>query len=184
MLIPFGTLAASGVAVIPAYELIATTILSSSAQSVTLDVSAFTSTYKHLQIRGVARVTANTNIRGQDIRFNGDSGTNYSGHILIGDSAVYSGGGANTSNAGGFYINGAANPSGAFGAGVIDILDAFSTTKFKTVRAFGGQVGYSILALASSSWRSTSPITTIQIYPQASESYSAGSRFSIYGIKG
>jgi hypothetical protein len=167
------------------YELITTSVLTSSQPSVTFsNLGIYASSYKHLQLRGVARVTASTTIRGQDIRFNGDSGSNYSGHLIISDGAVYAGGGANGSNAGAFYINGASNPSGAYGAGVVDILDAFSATKFKTVRYIGGQVGYSIMSLGSSAWRNTDAITSIQIYPQNSESYAAGSRFSLYGIKG
>ena len=166
------------------YDLIETAILASNAANITFDVSNFTTEYKHLQIRGVGRVTSSTNIRALDIRFNGDTGANYSGHIVIGDGAIYSGGSANITNAGGFYITGNGSPSGAFGAGTIDILDAFSTTKFKTVRTLGGQTGYNIMNFSSSAWRNTNPITTIQIYPQASEIFGTDTRFSIYGIKG
>jgi hypothetical protein len=169
----------------PDYELITTALVTSTVSQVTLDVSAFTSEYKHLQIRGVGRVSSGTTIRAFDSRFNGDSGTNYNGHIIIGEGAsVYSGGSGNTSNASGFYVTGGGNSAGAFGGGIIDIFDAFSTTKFKTVRSLGGQLGYNIMSLGSSTWRSTNPITSIQLYPQASESWAAGTRFSIYGIRG
>jgi hypothetical protein len=66
-----------------AYDSIATATFTGSALSVTF--SSIPSTYTHLQIRGLARTpSGNDQI---DLRFNGDSGNNYSMHGLSGDGA-------------------------------------------------------------------------------------------------
>jgi hypothetical protein len=188
MLIPLGVLSAAGGAPAGAgdYELIATEILGSSQSSVVFsNLGDYSSTYKHLQIRAVARVTESTTIRLQIMRYNGDSGANYSQHFMLADgSSVVSTGSANITSGVAFYINGNSNPTGAFGAGVIDILDPFSTTKYTTTRSFGGQTGYSIMNLGSNSWRNTASLTSIEIFTEVSNTYAAGSRFSLYGIKG
>jgi hypothetical protein len=65
-----------------AYELISTTILGSAQSSVVFDVSSYTSTYKHLQIRVVTRTDRGANEDILGIRFNGDTGSNYITHLL------------------------------------------------------------------------------------------------------
>ena len=166
------------------YDLLETEILTSSQSSVSFTGLSSYTDYKHLQLRVVARVTESTSIRQQIMRFNGDSGANYSQHILLGDgSSVASGSGTDRTSGLAFYIDGGASPTGAFGAGVIDILDAYSTTKYKTTRSLGGQTGSPILNLGSNSWRNTAALTSIEIFTESSNTYAAGSRFSLYGIK-
>jgi hypothetical protein len=74
----------------------------------------------------------------------------------------------------------------SFGAGVIDILDPFSTTKNKTLRGLGGITSSEAtnIALRSGSWASTSAVTSITCLPFSADNWVAGSRFSLYGIKG
>ena len=66
-----------------AYELISTTILSTTATSVTF--SSIPSTYKHLQIRYIARATTG-GVANFTMTFNGTS-SGYSYHGLYGDGA-------------------------------------------------------------------------------------------------
>jgi hypothetical protein len=80
-------------------------------------------------------------------------------------------------------------PASVFGAGVVDILDAFSTTKNKTVRAFSGNYTAAnnlgdrqIVHLASGVYLSTTAINSLTLY--AANNLVAGSRFSLYGIRG
>jgi hypothetical protein len=73
----------------------------------------------------------------------------------------------------------------AFAAGIMDILDAFSTTKFKTVRSLSGQVGNdNALSLQSGLYRSTNAATSVTVLNWDGANLAANSRFSIYGIKG
>lgn len=188
MLIPLGILAASGSAPTGDYELISTTIVSgTSTSAITFNVSSFASTYKHLQVRLVGRSgEATTGIYDLLIRFNGDTGSNYSGHNLRGTgSAVQS----NALTSFTYILNestfpGNSNTANIFGSAVIDILDPFSTTKNTTTRSLGGHnSSTSRLYLGSGAYYSTTAVNSITVGPTAG-SILAGSRFSLYGIKG
>jgi hypothetical protein len=189
MLIPLGFLAGSGGGVASDYELIESVILGSSQSSVTFSsLDTYSSTYKHLQIRWTAR----SDRSGQDndvlgIRFNGDSGSNYAFHRLGGDgSSVFSESGTSqTLPAFGYTVAAGTTTSNSFGAGVIDILDPYSTTKNKTVRVLSGLTGgRSWVFLASGLWMNTASATSITVDQLYGPNFIAGSRFSLYGIKG
>jgi hypothetical protein len=179
MLIPFGVFSAGagGGGAAGSYDLISSTILTGSQASVTFDVTGLGSTYKHLQIRAV---TKNTSSDGENgfYRFNSDTGSNYSQHFLAGNgSSVFSEGYANLSTN---YFG--QSFSSNFSPLVIDVLDAFSTSKYKTTRSLSGS-GTSRIYMNSNGWRNTAAITTINLY-MGSGSFATGSRFSIYGIRG
>jgi hypothetical protein len=173
------------------FELISTTTLGSSAANVTFDVSGLGSTYKHLQIRIAARSTASEVLSGMRVRLGAgsiDTGTNYSGHQLYGYNSAVSSSSLSPAN---LMPTGAAAGANAtaniFGSSIVDILDAFSTTKNKTIRSLGGVAAgtgtNAYVALESGSWYNTSAITQAQVLLTVG-SYATGSRFSIYGIKG
>jgi hypothetical protein len=69
--------------------------------------------------------------------------------------------------------------------GVIDILDAFETTKNKTIRSFGGQVGSgaNLILLHSGFWNNTAAISSITLGVNGAPQFATGCRFSLYGIK-
>jgi hypothetical protein len=180
----WGILAGSGGAAAGAYELISTTVLSSTSSSVSF-TSIDTTTYKHLQVRvtAAANTAAVPAIYGT---FNSDSSTNYAYHGVQGyNSSVYSYGQFDKTfmSLGDVGGNATAN---SFAANIFDILDAGSSTKFKTVRSLSGisQSGLAnVITLRSALWRSTSAITSLTMTPSTS-SFAIGSRFSLYGIKG
>ncbi len=185
---PLGILSAAGAAVVDtgAYELISSTILGTATSSITFDVSTFASTYKHLQIRMVGRTSRANNGDGFNIRFNSDTGANYALHTLRGEgSSIFSEAGANQTSIQIGYAEANNNTSGSFAACVFDVLDAFSTTKNKTAR---GLSGYSSsigrILLNSGHWRNTNAITSIEVIVAIGPNFLAGSRFSLYGIKG
>jgi hypothetical protein len=179
------------------YELIATTILGSSSPLVTLsDLGTYSSTYKHLQIRYTARSDRAT--YSQDamrIRINGNStNTNYAAHYLQGGdgfvaSTSGSGSPATSTLVGRLTCSG--SETGSFNAGVIDILDAYSTTKNKTIRYFSGQqsqnaggFGGTYVNMGSTLFALTDSITSVGFLSNEGTNLVAGTRFSIYGIKG
>jgi hypothetical protein len=138
--------------------------------------------YRHLKICGTARTSNGGALDFIAYRFNGDAGTNYTRHALFGTgSSAGSYGLANTTF--GSDIDGPAStaPAGAYSATEIDILDAFSTNKFKTVRAFNGSAGVQV-GLASSLWRNTAAINQIRIFSGNSANLVQGTRFSLYGV--
>jgi hypothetical protein len=175
--------AGGAVPVIPDYELISSTILGSAQASVTFSsLGTYSSTYKHLQIRFTSRSSSGTGTEGVFSRFNGDSGNNYTLHGVYGTgSSVISYASANINNA----LSGAypANDftANGFGAGVIDLTDAYAS-KFKTLRTFTG-VASARVDLQSGLWRNTDTITSWVLFPVLGN-WVAGSRFSLYGIKG
>ena len=183
MLIPFGVLGASG-APAGAYELISTTIISgSSTSSVTFDVSTFVSAYKHLQLRIVGRpATSNVNFL---MQLNSDSGANYNWHELYTyepATSVASGAGVSQTSLKVAYSSSSVSTS--YGVGIVDLLDAFSTSKNKTIKALNGTIQDKFVALRSGAWRNTAAINSIYLYCDGGVVISAGSRFSLYGIKG
>lgn len=188
MPIPLGILAQSRQAAPGSdFVLLEQRVLTGSEASVTFSgLAAYASTYKHLQIRLVARTTGNNGLTGNylNMQFNGDTANNYSMHQLQGNA------GSGTPNSAYFpdtsiylqRITSAGNVSGDFGVIVTDILDAYETGKFTTTRSLGGIAGQTI-NLTSGSWRNTAALTSVLIKP-STDSFAQYSRFSLYGIRG
>ena len=168
-----------------AFESITTTTLSTATASVTF--SSIPATYKHLQIRILARTsnTTGTNWIGL-IRFNGDTASNYTYHGLRGDgsSAIsYAGVSQTTSLA--VNTGDDANSLLGWGVGVTDILDYVNTNKYKTIRTLTGfeENGSGMVELTSGVWMSSSAITSINIRVDTG-TFNVSSSFALYGIKG
>ena len=186
---PLGILSAAGAGGVAAsdYELISTTILGSAQSSVVFDVSSYASTYKHLQIRATVRTDRGANEDILGIRFNGDTGSNYVTHLLYGTgSSVASGstfsGGPHTYIYSAFTAAGS-NTANAYSGHVVDLLDAYSTTKNTTMRQFFGQPAGNLVGLFSGLWRDTSALSSITLFPAIGTNLNANSRFSLYGLK-
>jgi len=190
---PFGIgfFATAGVrAAAGSYDLLESQVLTTSQASVTFsNLNNYASTYQHLQIRYVAKSDRSSG-DGNDamiVTLNGDSGANYNSHILIGDGAVNSGFESYQNAMEYTYIAGTGgNITGVFGSGVMDFLDAFETTKFKTRRTlFNNSLGgsYKAVGLSSAMWRNTAAITSITFDQRYGSNFVQGSRFSLYGIK-
>lgn len=183
--LPRGSKLWDQVSTVSDFDLLSTTILTSNQASVTFDVSTFASTYKHLQIRMLGRTNKGTSGDTLSMQFNNDTGSSYNMHYLQGNgSSVGSGYGSATSL--NYFID---VPSTADSAGytpaIIDIVDAFSSTKYKTTKVlWGDTVKWNAINVRSFYWSNTSAITTIKITTVSANSLVSGSRFSIYGIKG
>ena len=176
-----------------AYESI-TTVTVGSGGSSTITFSSIPSTYQHLQIRGIARSTnGSTNGINIYVRFNSDTASNYSWHLLDtyqgASAAVEAAAGTSTSYALAGVMPNSALLSNMFNATVIDILDYANTNKFKTTRSLSGYdfngatTGYSYMGLYSGNWRSTSAVTSITLLG-AADNFAQYSKFGLFGIKG
>jgi hypothetical protein len=188
MLIPFGVLSAAGAEVAGDYELIATEILGSAQSSITFsNLGDYASTYKHLQFRIAARSDRPAIGDSAMLRFNGDSAGNYRAHWLNGDGTSVA---AQETGAGATKLYGARMAGGSaaaniFGGGVCDILDVYSASKNTTTRALTGSVASSpILFLFSGVWLNVSTISSVTLFADMGTNFVAGSRFSLYGIRG
>jgi hypothetical protein len=175
----FSAAGAGGAVADTSYELIETSIVSgASTSTVTFSsLGSYSGTYKHLQVRAVASSAASNN--DARIRLNGITSASYSHHNLVGTgSSVVSAASTSDTSINAFYLGGT-----AVGAAVIDILDAYSTTKNKTVRLLQGNTGSTRVALSSGALLTTDSITSVSLLSNAGV-WAAGSRFSIYGLKG
>lgn len=180
-----GLLGASGMAA-GAFDLLETTLISADTASVTFSsLGSYASTYKHFQIRATMRANGTT-LTFFRLRLNGDTGTNYASHRLLGNgSAVTSS--ASTSSIAMFLGNRLPGDSTAnsFTTSVIDILDFGSSSKNTTVRnlsGFSDGVNGHNIVLSSGLWNNTAAVTSIEV-SSASDSFVSGSRFSLYGVK-
>ena len=178
-----GVFSAPTAPVTNSYESIATVTLGS-AQT-TISFSSIPSTFKHLQLRFIARSTRVNAGDYMDIRFNSDSSSIYAKHDLIGDG-VGTGATAQSSVAQMEFnrIAGANASSGVFAGAIIDILDYANTSKNKTVR---GLVGYDNngegqIHLNSGLWASASAINAISF--TCNNQWATNTQFALYGIKG
>lgn len=165
-------------------ELISTTLVTTAQPTVVF--SSIPQTYKHLQFRITARSSNASTQDNLSFYLNTDTTSNYSTHSLYGV-----GGSTPLSNS--FTTSPAmywpsqlianTNTTGAYSAGIIDILDYANTTTNKTLRSLTGYSGSSAtISIASGNWRSTAAVNQITFLTSAN--IMAGSRFSLYGIKG
>jgi hypothetical protein len=145
-----------------------------SAQS-SITFSNIPQTYTHLQIRGHINAPDDWSYR-----FNSDSGSNYSAHLLYGGGSSVTASALAPLSRG--YIGYGAG-SGNLGSFVLDILDYRNTNKYTTTKALAGYDanGSGIIMLNSASWRNTAAITSIQIFP-SSGNLAANSAFQLYGV--
>ena len=152
-----------------------------------ISFTSIPSTYKHLQIRGYFELTT----EGQTplLRFNGDSGSNYSWHTIrqYNNTLLDTYGIANTSYAqqtfqwGTYGTQGSGFPNNI----IIDIFDYNDTNKFKICEAtaFSAKFANSLQRVSYSSgmWRGGSAISSISFNALL---YTSNTRVSLYGIKG
>ena len=167
------------------YESISTVTVTSSVS--TIDFTSIPATYTHLQIRGIGRCSiANTGGSNFGVRFNSDTGSNYTYHKMQGNGSVMdAGGSANTNQV--YFADNIINNSNAasiYSGFIIDILDYKNTNKYKTVRGLAGQDinGSGYFGLSSGVWQNTNAVTSINLVP--SGNFIQYTQFALYGIKG
>lgn len=165
----------------PAYELIATSVLGASATSVFF--GSIPSTYQHLEIRMVTKNSSDSGVNTCGIRFNEDAGSTYSSHRLYGDTNGVT---ADFQQPTWMEVLsvGSQLPS-IFSANVVSVLNYKSTSTFKTIRSLNGANASSSnrVSFYSGNWRNTAAINSLRIVLPGTN-FVAGSRFSLYGIKG
>jgi hypothetical protein len=183
----FSAAGAGGAAFSSDYELIETQILGSTQAAITFSsLGTYSSTYKHLQIRAVARTAQVGTSRAMSVRLNADTGSNYAWHILGGDGSSVSALSGSSQNF--MYLGQLAaldSTANNFKVSVIDLLDAYSS-KNKTLRSLAGGTdpGLNRIRLFSGAWFSTASLTSITLLGEdLSSNFVAGSRFSLYGLK-
>lgn len=169
------------------YQSIQTVTIGATSQA-TISFTSIPATYKHLQIRGIARCSSAQNFAGLRMQVgNGsvDTGANYSEHSLSGNGSSASAGGQTSQSNMFVGVTSAANDTASAFAGLVfDLLDYSNVNKYKTTRSIGAVDlnGSGIFEYHSNSWRSTSAVDTIALY-LSSGNFVQYSSFALYGIK-
>jgi hypothetical protein len=166
------------------FDSIATVTVGSTSQT-TITFSDIPQTYKHLQLRIMAKGNLATTVYSVGMRFNSDSGTNYSYHRLTGNGSSASSTGSYPQSTIYFDATGT-TATNIFAASMIDIVDYTNTNKYKTVKTLGGydNNGAGSVGLQTSVWSSTAAITNISFTTVGYGDWLQYSQFALYGIKG
>ena len=162
-----------------------------SGGSASISFTSIPATYKHLQIRAAIRGTVSATSFDVLMRFNGDTGSMYTGTQIYGDGTGtidqngLNGGTAST-NAYPFYTMGDTGQSNVFGPGILEIIDYANTGKYKVWKSLegfdqNGAGGY--VLLRAGSYISLNAISSISLTPD-SGSFKENTHFALYGIKG
>jgi hypothetical protein len=154
------------------YEPIATQTLGSTASTVTF--SSIPATYTDLIF--VCNLSASATTY-SSIRFNGDSGTNYSLTDIYG-----TGSGAVSSRQSNITGGGAGDTSGTGTVLIYQINNYSNATTYKTALSRNGSPSTNVVA-GVSLWRSTAAINSITLLTGTANSWNIGSTFTLYGIK-
>ena len=155
-----------------AVEYIAGTTLTATAATVTF--SGIPGNYTDLRLIHSGSNVANGTIR---FRVNGDSGTTYSWTDLYGNGA--SALNARSSNDTSFYL---ASISTFNTVSTADFLSYSNANVFKTVLVINCRPD-AFLQVFSELWRSTSAITSIEVFVNSGGSMNLGSTLSLWGVK-
>jgi hypothetical protein len=171
------------------YESIQTYTVGAGGAS-SISFTSIPSTYKHLQLRMLARnndASAGLNFMRAKLNSDATSG-NYRGHYLYGSGASASAGdvAGSTSGLPCGYGAGNSNTSSVFAVTVLDILDYANTNKYKTTRALTGADFNNTsggLTFVSGLYMSTAAVSSIDIVSSVGTGFIQYSSFALYGVK-
>ena len=161
------------------YKPIATNTLGSAAATVTF--SSIAGTYTDLVlICNIAQAAGNNSLR---IRYNSDTGTNYSRTYLLGNGSTASSGRTSSDVSG--YLSETTGSTTLELAVVAHIMNYSNTTTYKTHISRSNRASSSVDAVVGL-WQSTSAITRIDLAMGGSfpaNNFATGSTFTLYGIQ-
>lgn len=154
--------------------IVSSTVTGSSTTTITF--SSIPATYTDLVVVSNYKSAGNNYLM---MRFNGDTGTNYSRTEMLGTgSSITNFRGTNEAYA---YISSTYAPTGTMGTFVTHIMNYANTGVFKTLISSANNTDIGPSSVVNL-WRSTSAINTILITPIGT-GYDVGSTFTLYGIK-
>lgn len=158
----------------PTYTLISETVLGSAQASVTFN--SFPSTYKDLVLE---MITTGTQVDASTLRFNGDTGSNYSWTYIQGIGSTAS----STRASNDTTINVGLNDT-APSISIVNIMSYSNTNVYKTTISRAGSSTTTIVRGFVGLWRSTSAITSLTMTVGTSSNFSSGSTFRLWGVVG
>lgn len=158
------------------YRPLATVTLATNASTVTF--SNIPNTYRDLILIANA---ANTSDSNNGIRFNSDSGSNYS-RIFLGANGVGAVSSGSSTSTGFQYDNFAFTQTTVGNTlHIIQVMDYSATDRHKSILTRANRAGDTIDALTGR-WANTNAITTVGLYSISGFNFATGSRFDLYGV--
>ena len=159
---------------VSAYEVIATTTLTTTQNQV--DFNSISGSYTDLVLIMGGGVTGGADIW---LRMNSDTGSNYSRTRLYSDGTTS----ASSRNSAASAIFVSVGVVTANSAMIVNIMNYSNSTTYKTtITRHNIPSGY--VSTSVGLWRSTSAITSLTLKAEAADTFTSGSTFTLYGIKG
>jgi hypothetical protein len=161
----------------PTYTPLANITLGSAAATVTF--SSISQAYRDLVL--IVQATPTSNTVGLRMRFNTDTGSNYSYVWALGDGSTTSSGSGTTTRI--EFEPGLARDTTSNSNSIANIMDYSATDKHKPVLVRSNIIGgtYPGTVMTGQRWASTSAITTIEVF-FGSGNIAAGSVLALYGV--
>jgi hypothetical protein len=155
------------------YTPLATNTLGSATSSVTF--SSIPQGYTDLVLVDNVKSASGAGDSELDVRFIGDSGSNYSTTFLYGNGSSASSG--RTSNQSYIYIS---RTDETAGLGISHFQNYSNNTTYKTVLSRGNSTAYVFAWVGL--WRNTNAITSMTLTRNGGLNFATGSTFTLYGI--
>lgn len=162
------------------YEPIAATTTTTASPAITF--SNISQNYTDLVLIISVRANSTPTSYGTHIRFNGDTGSNYSRTIMYG----YGGGYASirATNATRYEISSGTTTANQFNIIRLNIMDYSNSSKYKSLCGYNDDRA-DVTSTTCALWRNTNAITSITItpYDDNATGFATGCTFTLYGIK-
>ena len=164
------------------YTQIASTTLG--AQSATVVFSSIPSTYTDLIL--IMQPSANIDDENIGLRFNGDTGSNYSYTRIGANNTAGTYSSSRQSNFTRINTTEATGTSTTLGNLIViaHIMNYANSTTYKTALARSGQQGgtYNGVELFAGLWRNTAAINSVTVMQGSTRVFQPGSTFNLYGV--
>ena len=143
--------------------------------------SSIPATYRDLVLVSTTRNSSQSAPFSQyRIRVNGDTGANYAGVYMIGDSSgAASAGGSGATEYTIYYSE--PSTASSFAVTISHFMDYSATDKHKTILTRNDAPSQSLTSAYAARWANTAAITSISVYAPAG-AWAIGSTFALYGI--
>jgi hypothetical protein len=156
------------------YTALATVTLGGSDSSITF--ASIPATYRDLILVINGSTTGNADY---GLRFNGDSGANYS-FVYMGGNGSSAASGSNTANQ--IVLDAYFWRSSEISTNIAQVMDYSATDKHKTVLSRNNVAGGGVDAFASR-WANTAAITSVEVFiATGGQSFATGTTLSLYGV--
>jgi hypothetical protein len=162
------------------YEPIATTTTTTASPAITF--SSISGTYTDLVLVISIRANSTPTSFGTGIRFNSDTGSNYSRTLVYGSGSSATSVG--TTNQNRIFFSAGPTAANTFNIIRLDIMNYSNSTTYKTVIARNDDIA-DVTSATAALWRNTNAITSITItpYDDNATGFATGCTFTLYGIK-